>query len=148
MGVRRSHPAPLLAFLSCLLCCLFAAGVLSAVFPEGSALRVIWTAWGLILLSFAWNVAAWSVQYILITDMRLMVVRGLITRKITMMPIISITDMYFERPLFGQLFGYGTFSFASSSVLRVLKYVPYPERLYRDIFTLALSRESDSAHGG
>jgi hypothetical protein len=147
MGVRRFHPAPLLAFLGYLLCCLFAAGVLSAVFPEGSVLRIIWTLFGLVLLSFAWNVAVWSVQYILVTDMRLMVVRGLITRKITIMPLISITDMYFERPIFGQLFGYGTFSFAGSGMLRVLKYVPYPERLYRDIFSLALSRESDSAHG-
>ncbi len=150
IGLRRFHPASLLAPLGFLLCGLAAAGVLSAAFPQGSVLTVIWAAWVLALLCFAWNVAAWSVKYILVTSLRLMVIRGLVFRKIMMMPISAATDMCFERPIFGQAFRYGIFIIASPEVPRGMriKYVPYPELFYRDMFSLALSNESDSARGG
>jgi len=146
MNSRRSHPAPLLPPLGFLLCGLVAAGVLSAVFPQRSALTVIWAVWGLALLCCAWNVAAWYVRYIVVTNHRLIVTRGLVFRKVMMVPISAATDMWFERPLFGQVFRYGTFSIASPGMPRGwrIKYVPYPERLYRAMFSRALSRQSDS----
>ncbi len=150
IDLRRFHPAPLLAPLGFLLCGLVAAAVLSVVFPQGPALTVIWAVWGLVLLCFACSVAAWSVRYILVTSSRLMVIRGLVVRKIMMVPARLEADMWFERPLFGQVFRYGTFIIASPGIPRGerIKYVPHPERLYRDMFSMALSKESDSARGG
>lgn len=152
IGTRRPHPAPLLAPLSLVLCGLVAAIVLSALFPQTRALAAIWAGWGLVLLYLAWRVAAWSAEYLVLTNMRLFRVRRLLLRRVDMMPLGKIGDMQFERTLFGLVFDYCTFSVASygsrisQRKVRLpagwkmqLKYMPHPDRLYRDILSLYLT---------
>jgi hypothetical protein len=141
IGLRRPHPAPLLASLSFALCGLVAAIVLSGLFPQGRSLAAIWVVWGLVLLNLAWRVAAWSAEYLVLTDMRLIYICGLLTRKVNMMPLGAIADMQFERPLFGLVFNYGTFSVASAGwkMRMQLKYIPHPGRVHRDILSLFLT---------
>ena len=141
LGMRRPHPARLLAPLSFALCGLVAAIVLSALFPQARALAAIWAEWGLVLLYLAWRAAAWSVEYLVLTDMRLLRVRGLLIHKVNMMPLGVIAEMQFERPLFGLVFNYGTFNIASrsSTIGMQLKYMPHPGRLYQDLLSLFLT---------
>jgi hypothetical protein len=141
LGMRRPHPARLLAPLSFALCGLVAAIVLSALFPQARALAAIWAEWGLVLLYLAWRAAAWSAEYLVLTDMRLLRVRGLLIRTVNMMPLGVIADMQFERPLFGLVFNYGTFNIASrsSTIGMQLKYMPHPGRLYQDLLSLFLT---------
>ena len=141
IGTRRPHPAPLLAPLSFVLCGLIAAIVLSGLFPQARALAAIWAGWGLVLLYFARRVAMWSIEYLVLTDQRLIRVRGLLLRTVNMIPLAAIADMQFERPLFGLAFDYGTFSVASARQKTgwQLKYMPHPNRLYRDILSLYLT---------
>jgi hypothetical protein len=143
LGTRRPHPAPLLAPLSFVLSGLVAAIVLSVLFPRAQDLAAIWAAWGLVLLYLAWRIAAWSVDYLVLTDMRLLRTCGLLIRKVSMMPLGPVADMQFERPLFGLVFDYGTFSIASrgSTIGLQLKYMPHPGRLYRDLLSLFLTGE-------
>ena len=141
LGMRRPHPAPLLAPLSFVLCSVVAAIMLSALFPQARALAAIWAVWGLVLLYLVWQVVAWSAEYLVLTNMRLLRIRGLLIRKVNMMPLGAIADMQFERPLFGLVFNYGTFSIASrsSTAGMQLKYMPHPGRLYRDLLSLFLT---------
>lgn len=141
LGMRRPHPAPLLAPLSFALCGLAAAILLSALFPSARDLAAIWAVWGLTLLYLAWRVGAWSVEYLVLTNMRLIRARGLVTRKINMMPLGKIADMQFERPLFGLVFDYGTISIAAhnSTTGMQLKYMSHPGRLYQDLLSLFLA---------
>lgn len=141
IGMRRPHPVPLIVPLSFVLCGVVAAIVLSGLFPQARTLAAIWAVWSLVLLNLAWRVAAWSVEYVVLTDMRLLHFWGLLTRKVGMMPVGAITDMQFERPLFGLVFNYSTFSIASSRWKMQLKYMPLPGHLYRDILSLALTRD-------
>jgi len=93
-------------------------------------------------------VAAWSVEFLVLTDRRLLHIwGGLLVRKVSMMPLGRIADMQFKRPLFGVVFDYGTFSIASrgSTIRRQLKYMPHPGRLYRDLFSLFLTGELDDS---
>src|SRR5262249_23313887 len=146
IGTRRPHPALLLAPLGFVLCGLVAAVVLSALFPHGRALAAIWAVWGLGLLDLARQVAAWSAEYLVLTNLRLVYVRGLVTRKVAMMPLRVIAGIQFERPLFGLVFNYGNFNIASVSRKAViqLKNMPHPGYLYRDILSLILTRTCDS----
>ncbi|HEV2377690.1 MAG TPA: NACHT domain-containing protein [Streptosporangiaceae bacterium] len=144
IGIRRTHPAPLLASLSFALCGLVAAIVLSALFPQARALAAIWAVWGLVLLNLVWRTAAWSMEYLVLTDTRLMYTSGLLIRRVSMMPLGAIADMQFERPLFGLMFNYGTFSMASAgrTTGMRLKYMPHPGHLYQDILSLFLTRDA------
>jgi hypothetical protein len=138
-GARRPHPVPLLAPLSFVLCGLVAAVVLSGLFPQGRDLAAIWALWGLLLLYLAWRVGAWSAEYLVLTDQRLLYTRGLIVRKVNMVPLGAIADMQFERPLFGLMFDCGTFSIASARWKMRLEYMPHPDSLYQDLFSLSLT---------
>lgn len=98
---------------------------------------------GLVLLYLARRVAAWSMEYLVLTDQRLLRVRGLLIRTVNMIPLGAIADMQFERPLFGLVFNYCTFGVASArqKIAWQLKYTPYPDRLYRDTLSLCLTGE-------
>jgi hypothetical protein len=139
IGTRRPHPAPLLAPLSLVLCGLVAAIVLSALFTQARALAAIWAVWALVLLYLAWRVAVWSTEYLVRTDQRLLRARGLLFRRVNLIPLGKITDMQFERPLFGLAFDYCTFSVAAAGWKMQLKYMPHPDRLYRDIMSQYLT---------
>jgi hypothetical protein len=141
IGTRRPHPAPLLAPLSLVLCGLIAAIALSGLFPQPRALAAIWAGWGLVLLYLARRVAMWSIEYLVLTDQRLIRVRGLLVRTVNMIPLVTIADMQFRRPLFGLVFDYCTISIASARQKTgwQLKYMPHPDRLYRDILSLYLA---------
>ena len=139
IGTHRPHPAGLLAPLSFVLCGLVAAMVLSALFPQARNLAAIWAEWGLVLLYFAWRVATWSVEYLALTSQRLIYAQGLVTRKVNMMPFEAIADMQFERPPFGLVFDYGTFSVGSAGWKMRLKYMPHPGRLHQDVLSLFIT---------
>jgi Bacterial PH domain len=143
LGMRRPHPARLLAPLSFVLCGLVAAIVLSALFPRAPDLSAIWAVWLLVLLYLAWRVAAWAVDFVVLTDRRLLRTCGLLNRKVAMMPFGAIADMQFTRPRVGLVFDYGTLSIAprDSTIRMQLEYMPHPGRLYRDLLSLILAGE-------
>ncbi len=81
----------------------------------------------------AWRVADWWVDRFVLTNKRLMVVNGLVTRTVGMMPLIRVTDMkYMQSPL-GRILNYGTFvveSAGQDQALREVKPLPNPNDLY------------------
>ncbi|GAB3210736.1 PH domain-containing protein [Marinactinospora thermotolerans] len=135
----RRHPAILIGPVALVLGGLIAAGVLSSVIGDPTALAVIWWVWLLLLVWFVWKVAEWSVDYFVITSARLLLTTGLITRQVDMMPLGKVTDMRFERSFMGRLLGYGTFVMESAGqdqALSRINFVPYPEQLYLEIVGL------------
>jgi Trypsin-like peptidase domain/NACHT domain len=149
IGTRRSHPAQLLTPLSFVLCGLIAAIVLSGLLPHARTLAAIWAAWGLVLLYLARQVAAWRIEYLVLTNQRLIHRSGgPVTQTIKMIPLSAIADMQFERPLFGLVFDYCTFGVASARQKTgwQLKYMPHPDRLYGDILSLYLTGDVTSGH--
>jgi hypothetical protein len=128
--VGRAHPAVLLPHLAVLLFGTIAAVALSLAFPRFLAMVIIWSVWILLLGNLIRAAGDWSARYILLTSQRLLAVRGLVSRKITMIPT-SRMDMYIERSLCGRMLGYGTFDFRGSG-LRIT-YVPHPVLFYRNV---------------
>ena len=80
-----------------------------------------------------WDVADWYFDRFILTNKRVMVVKGIITRKVAMMPLLRVTDMKYEQSPLGRVLGYGTFVLESAGqdqALREVKNLPNPNELY------------------
>ena len=151
-AVRR-HPALLLPQA------LAAGGGLIIVFlldtflPAGVPVirDVLWFGWFLLFCWLAWKVADWFVEQFVVTDRRIILTSGILTRKVAMMPLIKVTDMSYQRPFVGRLLGYGEFVMESAGqdqALRTVSFVPKPDLLYLDICDLLFGPNASAATDG
>ena len=88
------------------------------------------------LVWFGWQLADWYLEDFVITDKRVLLVSGIITRRVAIMPLSKVTDLTYERTLAGRLLGYGVFiveSAGQQQALSRIDYLPTPERLYQDV---------------
>ena len=89
-----------------------------------------------VLLYFLYRLAARQATYFTVTDKRMILVSGLVVRKVAMMPLAKVTDMSFQRSAMGRVFGYGEFIVESADkgqALRSVNFLPYPEQLYLEV---------------
>jgi membrane protein YdbS with pleckstrin-like domain len=94
-------------------------------------------------------VGEWWVRHFLITKRRVLLISGVLIRKVAIMPVRRITDMTWQETLFGQLLGYGTFRFESAGqdqALSTVTYLPHARDLYRAVSELLFG--SDWSSGG
>jgi membrane protein YdbS with pleckstrin-like domain len=80
-----------------------------------------------------WRVADWYNDRFVLTNKRLMVINGLITRTVGMMPLVRVTDMKYQQSPLGRMLNYGTFvveSAGQDQALREVKPLPNPNELY------------------
>ena len=138
-SVRR-HPAILLRRFAVTFSLFLLLAWVAGKVPAGhSARTVLWLVNLGVLTWFGWQVAEWSHDRFLITDKRILLVTGLLTRKVAMMPLRKVTDMTFQRSGLGRLLGYGAFVLESAGqeqALRRVDYLPAPEQLYLDVAEL------------
>jgi uncharacterized membrane protein YdbT with pleckstrin-like domain len=137
----RRHPAVLMTPIGFVLGGLVVAGVLSNVVVDrnGPLVNYIWWGWLILLAWFVWKVATWSVDYFVITNQRMLLTTGLLTRKAAMMPLAKVTDMSFQRSVSGRMLGYGEFVLESAGqdqAFRVVSFLPYPEQLYLEVCSM------------
>ena len=81
----------------------------------------------------AWRVFDWYFDRFILTNKRVMVVSGIVTRKVAMMPLLRVTDMKYEQSALGRMLNYGTFVLESAGqdqALREVKHLPNPNELY------------------
>ncbi|GAA2549605.1 hypothetical protein GCM10010435_19260 [Winogradskya consettensis] len=81
----------------------------------------------------AWKVGDWYFDRFILTNKRVMVVNGIVTRKVAMMPLLRVTDMKYEQSALGRMLSYGTFVLESAGqdqALREVKHLPNPNELY------------------
>jgi membrane protein YdbS with pleckstrin-like domain len=89
--------------------------------------------WLAIMGWVGWRVADWYMDRFVLTNKRLMVINGLITRTVGMMPLVRVTDMKYEQSPLGRMLNYGTFvveSAGQDQALREVKPLPNPNELY------------------
>lgn len=80
-----------------------------------------------------YRVADWYYDRFILTNKRVMVVKGLVTRNVAMMPLLRVTDMKYEQSPLGRMLNYGTFVLESAGqdqALREVKHLPNPNELY------------------
>jgi len=86
-----------------------------------------------------WRLLEWREDWFVVTDRRVMIRSGLITRRVSMMPLVKVTDLSFSRPPVGRVLGYGEIVIESAGqeqALRRIRHLPDPDELYLEICDL------------
>lgn len=94
----------------------------------------------------AWFVAQWYVEVFIVTNRRVLLVSGLLTRKVAIMPLIKVTDLTFEQTAVGQVLGYGSFIIESAGqhqALARVDYLPNPKHHYLQVAELLFGPKVD-----
>jgi uncharacterized membrane protein YdbT with pleckstrin-like domain len=110
--------------------------VLIGLNAPGTVARVVLALWLVLLARLAFHVFEWKHEIFLATSSRLMLVHGLVTRKVDIMPMTKVTDMRYDRSLVGRIFGYGVFILESAGqdqALSRVNFIPDPDRRYQEI---------------
>lgn len=149
VSVRR-HWVVLLLPLAAGLLALFAAGWISGSLSgtSGPIDNVVWLLALAVVVWFGWRLLEWWENRFIVTDKRILLLSGFLTHRIGMMPLRKVTDMTYERPLIGRLFGFGTFVMESAGqdqALHRVDYLPHPDMLYREVSTLLFGRKTERA---
>jgi len=127
--------------------------VLQPVLGDGAL--AVWWLWLAALGRFGWHLLVWRVEWFVATDKRMLLLTGLVTHQVGMMPLMKVTDMRYSRSVLGQLLGYGQFLLESAGqdqALRQINWVARPDATYRDlcalIFTPVTTPPSDGEDDG
>ena len=92
-----------------------------------------------VVVRWSYEVYSWYVEKLVVTDKRLLLLTGIISRNVAIMPLVKVTDLTFHRSATGLMLGYGKFvveSAGQDQALSNIDFVPNPERLYIQISEL------------
>jgi membrane protein YdbS with pleckstrin-like domain len=81
----------------------------------------------------------YRLEKLVLTDKRLLEVKGIITRTVSTMPLRALTDLRYTRSPIGLLFGWGTLiveTAGQKQALSTVRYVPNPDQFYGNIVRL------------
>ncbi|KQY41981.1 PH domain-containing protein [Cellulomonas sp. Root137] len=96
----------------------------------------LWLLWFALLARLGWRVLDWRNEWLVATDKRMLMLYGLITHKVSMMPLVKVTDMRYSRSIPGRLLGYGEFLLESAGqdqALGRIAWVADPDATYREL---------------
>ena len=97
----------------------------------------------LLAARFLWRLLEWRAAKSVVTNRRLFHMSGVVTRKVSSLPLVRLTDLTYRRPLLGRLLGYGEIvveSAGSEHGLVRLDHLPKPDDAYRTIASLVAVR--------
>lgn len=92
-----------------------------------------------VVARWAWIIGDWYVEKLIVTDKRVLLLTGIVTRKVAIMPLVKVTDLTYNRSTTGLLLGYGQFvveTAGQDQALSTIDFVPRPELLYMQISEL------------
>jgi hypothetical protein len=99
----------------------------SALSESLPQLIATWAAVMLLILHFLRTITRWSVDYLCVTNERVLKIFGFAHRSVTQIPLHELIHMSLVRTFAARLLGYG--AFVNGSQL-ISSFVPYPEQLY------------------
>src|SRR5215469_15048458 len=90
---------------------------------QPTVLTVLVIIWLLVMSWVLWDVAEWYYDRFVLTNKRVMLVEGIVARKVAMMPLTRVTDMKYTQTALGRVLGYGTFEIESAGQDQALRNV-------------------------
>ena len=138
----RRHWLVLVNPIGLVLLGLLVVGYVSSTSAPADIKNIVVIAWLALIVRMIWKLLEWWLELFLATDRRLVLLHGIITRKVDMMPLAKVTDMRYDRSVAGRILGYGTFVLESAGqdqAISVVKYIPNPDRYYREISSVVFS---------
>lgn len=140
----RQHPILLVPSYVTAIGGLVAAWFAGAWASAGWILVAVWAAAAFLLARSLFLTVNWAVQFVVITEKRVMRKSGLFNPRVTITPIQSLDNVTIERSLGGSVFGYAALAIGETGE-RIIDYLPYPDQIYLEIRGVAdPGRQSDS----
>jgi membrane protein YdbS with pleckstrin-like domain len=115
-------------------------------FPTGLTILVI--IWVILMSWVLWDVAEWYYDRFVLTNKRIMLIEGIVSRKVAMMPLLRVTDMKYTQSPVGRVLRYGTFEIESAGqeqALRRVENLPNPTDLYLQVVEEMYEPEASEA---
>lgn len=98
-----------------------------------TALWITILVWLGVLGFVGWKLIDWYMDRFILTNKRIMLIQGVITRSVAMMPLGRVTDMKYAQTPMGRMLNYGEFIIESAGqdqALRNVPHLPNPNELY------------------
>ena len=141
----RQHPAILITPLAAAAGGLLAAIAATEISGHETPRLVAWLLVAFLFLRLLLLIGTWLVQFIAVTNERMLFVTGLINRKVESVPRASLINLTLDRSSQGRRLGYGTFTVGYGAERVVIDYIPYPEQLYLEINGLLYTDRTDES---
>jgi membrane protein YdbS with pleckstrin-like domain len=112
------------------------------------ALTILVVLWLGVIGWVLWDVAEWYYDRFILTNKRVMIISGIIARKVAMLPLGRVTDMKYTQSPLGRILGYGTFEIESAGqdqALRNVSNLPNPTDLYLQVVEEMYEPEASEA---
>jgi WD40 repeat protein len=147
----RLHPAVLIRPTAVVLGALIIAVTLSdtVLWYDSIGLVIVWVVWGVLSIWSAWKVVVWYQERFIATSTRMMLVSGVLRRRVVMKPFANLTDLSFQKSLPGRILGYGDLIIESAGqeALEKIGYIPYPEQIYLELCHIIFPDADDVSDG-
>jgi len=117
----------------------FILGYLAGYFAKQgieTGLTILVLVWIGVISWVLWDVAEWYYDRFILTNKRVMLIEGIVARKVAMMPLARVTDMKYTQSPLGRVLGYGKFEIESAGqdqALRNVSNLPNPTDLYLQV---------------
>jgi membrane protein YdbS with pleckstrin-like domain len=150
-GEWRRHWIHLVKRLSIGVLATFILGYLAGYFAKQGiqmGLTILLIVWLAVIGWVLWDVAEWYYDRFILTNKRVMLIEGIIARKVAMMPLSRVTDMKYTQTALGRLLGYGRFEIESAGqeqALRNVDNLPNPTDLYLQVVEEMYEPEASEA---
>jgi membrane protein YdbS with pleckstrin-like domain len=147
--IVRRHPAVLIGPSVLVLAWPAAAVVLTATVLHGneSLVTVVWIAWLVLVVRTIWKAANWTGTFFVVTSQRMLLISGVLAKRVEMLPLNKVTDMSFRRSYTGRLLGFGEFIIESAGrdqTLKAVDHIPYPDQVYLEFCGLIFKDSGDA----
>jgi uncharacterized membrane protein YdbT with pleckstrin-like domain len=132
----RQHPILLVPSYVMAVGGLVAAWFASAWASAGWILVPIWAAAAFLLARSLFLTANWAVQFVVITEKRVMLKSGLLNPRVTTTPIQSLDNLTIEKSFGGNTFDYAALAIGETGE-RIIDYLPHPDQIFLEIRNVA-----------
>jgi membrane protein YdbS with pleckstrin-like domain len=95
---------------------------------------------------FGWQLLDWRIERFMVTNRRVLLISGILTRNVAIMPLMKVTDLTYQQSPLGRVLGYGTFiveSAGQDQALSRVDFLPQPNKRYQQMSGLLFGTNVD-----
>ncbi len=93
---------------------------------------------------FAWQILDWRIERFMVTNRRVLLISGILTRNVAIMPLMKVTDLTYQQSPLGRILNYGSFILESAGQQQALSrvdFLPQPAKRYQQVSGLLFGTE-------
>lgn len=120
------------------------AAITTSIISGGNeiSILIVWILTAFLIARFFLVTFSWSVQVIVITNRRLILISGVASRKVTYTELPELKKLTFERSFAGLMLGYGTYKIGPDGAGQlIINYIPYSDQINMELASLLSENE-------